>query len=473
MIHADHQGIHASWGGYDHESNIHGFHVAVGIAPGDASVTNGFRDYGPVSSAYIDDIVLGDSNNGTLYYVSVKARNNAGAFSTVEVSKPIYVYEENVAGQVFDGRQLFQDQDYSIDKSSIGMSFMGFESAACGIRSYEWALGSHAGYSDITPFSSFGLVMRNSTHGQAELHLPLEHGMTVFVTVRAHTGYKCHEAFIESSSDGMTIDLKTPEVTIETIGIFERVHGSDVLNVYQQDADSIIMEWNSTDESGISNEVWMAGSLPYLSDIVNKTIQENGKVPIGDVSVGSGETVFFTISTIDNSGNQIDTVSPSITIDTSPPVIERDLECTKFISSVYPFVTCTWSDPLDMESPITNVSIGIGRYQFDDSVVEFVSLSHGTTEYTINLESALNTIGPSLFKDHLVVTLKAINIVHLIAASFARVISDETPPVPGIIEVTTPVNPSESISARVCQMSTTTMQLHIKDFKEGESSIER
>ena len=115
MIHADHSGIQASWLGMDHESGILSYHVSVGKSPGDSSVTGGFRDYGLATSAYINDIELEASSNGTLYYVTVKAKNNANAFSDETYSTPIYVYEENVPGQVFDGRSLFEDEDYSKD----------------------------------------------------------------------------------------------------------------------------------------------------------------------------------------------------------------------------------------------------------------------------------------------------------------------------------------------------------------------
>ena len=42
VIHSDPYVIHTSWQGYDHESDILHFMVAVGKQPGDTSVTNGF-----------------------------------------------------------------------------------------------------------------------------------------------------------------------------------------------------------------------------------------------------------------------------------------------------------------------------------------------------------------------------------------------------------------------------------------------
>ena len=69
-----------------------------------------------------------------------------GAISGVILSRPIHVYGENVAGQVHDGRHFESDVDFTRDDQSVAISFSGFESPACGIRSYEWALGNESSY---------------------------------------------------------------------------------------------------------------------------------------------------------------------------------------------------------------------------------------------------------------------------------------------------------------------------------------
>ena len=46
-----------------------------------------------------------------------------------------------MAGVVYDGRDVFTDMDYTQDTLTVALSFQGFESPACGIRAYEWALG--------------------------------------------------------------------------------------------------------------------------------------------------------------------------------------------------------------------------------------------------------------------------------------------------------------------------------------------
>ena len=84
--------------------------------------------------------------------------------------------------------QASEDSDTQQDTTSVGITFLGFSSPACGIRAYEWALGSEPGWSDILPYSSVGIVMLNDSHGQAQTHLHLQHGQVIYASVRAHLG---------------------------------------------------------------------------------------------------------------------------------------------------------------------------------------------------------------------------------------------------------------------------------------------
>ena len=68
------------------------------------------------------------------------------------------------------------------------MTFSGFESEACHIRTYEWAVGSELGYSDILPYSSVGIVMLGKGKGQAQAHLQVDNGQELYTSVRALKG---------------------------------------------------------------------------------------------------------------------------------------------------------------------------------------------------------------------------------------------------------------------------------------------
>lgn len=159
----------------------------------------------------------------------------------------------NVPGQVWDGRDVFQDAAFQHDVTSLAMSFSGFASEACGIVGYEWAVGSQPFLSDVMPFTEFGIVMANSSAGFAQAHLELEEGATYHVTVRAVTGDGCHEEAILSCSDGLTVSSTPPAVAAftETGASVDDVSTGHV--VYQGVADSVDATWNVTDPIEVRN----------------------------------------------------------------------------------------------------------------------------------------------------------------------------------------------------------------------------
>ena len=446
--------------------------VAVGTHPGDASITKGFRNYGIETAAYIDGLDLTPSTeNNTLYYVTVKVENNANSISEEMSSNPIHVYQENKPGQVFDGRDIFTDQDFSRDIFTTGMSFQGFESAACGIISYDWAIGTQPGYSDVLPFTKYGIVMKNETHGFAEISLSLNNKAVLFTTVRAHTGHQCHESIIESSSDGYTIDTDPPEIKVVSFGVFENfTHGIED-SLYQQEYDSIEVEWNSTDEtSGILYQSWSAGSLPFATDIHNHTTQDNEKVPTGAIALEHGDTIFFTIEAMDNALNIGSMVSPSLTIDTTAPDFQGILDCTPVISYVKPMIYCSWNDPLDSESPIASISASVGLFQFDDSIVSPITLMHGTNAWSTSLHDIFDAGETSLTSVY--ITVRATNDVGLVSAVFSKVIVDQTAPSHELGRVTV-VSSVDAAGERQCQQSNSYIELTVDGFAEDVSQITR
>ena len=62
------------------------------------------------------------------------------------------------------------------DTNTLTIHFNGFKSDECGIRFYEWGVGTTSYLTDVMPFTSSGLVMRNETHGQAQGFVSLRHG---------------------------------------------------------------------------------------------------------------------------------------------------------------------------------------------------------------------------------------------------------------------------------------------------------
>ena len=112
-------------------------------------------------------------------------------------------------------------------------------------------LGSYPGYSDVMPFTSFGIVMRNESHAVAQVELPLSHADHVFASVRAHTGHRCLDAVLTSSSDGFQVDILEPEIEFTSVGVFEN-NTQELFksghSLFQQEVDVIALQWNVTDD---------------------------------------------------------------------------------------------------------------------------------------------------------------------------------------------------------------------------------
>ena len=111
--------------------------------------------------------------------------------------------------------------------------------------------GSYPGYSDVMPFTSFGIVMRNESHAIAQVELPLAHADHVFASVRAHTGHRCSDAVLTSSSDGFQVDVEAPLIEFTSVGIFENETKelfASGKSLFQQEVDVISLAWNVTDD---------------------------------------------------------------------------------------------------------------------------------------------------------------------------------------------------------------------------------
>ena len=471
VMHADQNGIPVSWNSYDHESGIVGTLIAVGTSEGDTSVTNGYRNIGTSQQHYyIDNISLEPtSQNGTLYFVTVRVQNGAGSYSEIKSSNPIYVYAENVPGRVFVGHEAFVENPFHTDLQSVTVSFEGFESEMCGINRYEFALGTEPSFSDIIPYNSFGIVMVNESHFFAKIELQLHPRQEIYASVRAHTGNKCPDSFIMSSSDTLIVDVTPPEVHITTVGVHENISQETKEALYQQELNSIDFRWTASDDiSELINTSWCAGSLPYMCDIHSWSSSRRERIGIRDVSLEQGKSIYFTLHTEDGALNEVLWYSQALTGDTTPPEV-HGFTCNDVISYSYTYISCTWNSALDEESPLQKIRIGIGTDQLFDDIVEYMEIPHGVFTWIYNPdESILQTINTST----IVVTFLTENYVGIKSGTFQDITIDRTPPSPGIVKITTPLYPDED-SVKTCQSSLTTMQLEWEGFVDDESLITR
>lgn len=154
-----------------------------------------------------------------VYRIHVIVENGAGINSTVNREKTVYIMKKNVPGVVYDGREHLKDKDFTSDKTSIAMSFIGFESESCNIVQYEWAVGYQPLVYDVLPFTDYGIVMLNDSFGQGQISVQLYEDSTYYITVRARTGYNCKVGqYILSTSDGIKLDTTPPQVRMTEFG---------------------------------------------------------------------------------------------------------------------------------------------------------------------------------------------------------------------------------------------------------------
>ncbi|XP_006813393.2 uncharacterized protein LOC100378058, partial [Saccoglossus kowalevskii] len=247
VLQTDLNGILATWFATDAESSIMSYWVAVGTAAdgSEDSFVSDYRNMGNKRDGYIDGLTLelyDEITDGPIYYIIVKAENGAGSMSTPLVSSPIKVLQGDITGltndgpdtQTIAGSTVSIDTDYQKENTIVTAQFHGFESQRHGIVHYEWAVGSTPRLDDIQPYTSAGIVVDGghdnpggglSGSGKAQMPLELDSSMTYFTTVRAITGAG---NVLDSVSDGFTVDLTSPVITIDSLGVMV---DNDTLNL--------------------------------------------------------------------------------------------------------------------------------------------------------------------------------------------------------------------------------------------------
>jgi hypothetical protein len=465
--HANSQSIRVSWIGEDPESHITKFYVAIGKNHGDVSVTHGYIEMGTEMSANIEASLSTFSETGIIYYVAVKAENGAGILSSPAYSKGIQILKENVPGVVYDGRKPLIDEDITNDRFSIAMQFQGFESEACNIVKYEWAVGSKPYFSDINEYTEYGIV-HNETHGKAQTHVPLKENSTYHVTVRAKTGHRCHEEYIVSTSDGIITDLSPPKISnIVPKDIEGHFYDSESPCMYQSYIDSFEYRWNVSDQSALRYENFSIGSMPYINDIVPAYVSSESKIPPGLVSPKAGKTYFVNVYAMDDIGFHSSLTSLPIVADISAPIIQN-FKCTEILSIKRSSITCKWV-VTEEESKLKQVNIRVGTQELLDDIIQNVTLPTHQSKWTIDVK------GHSKLSDlsDIHVTLGATNVLDFSDTKFVKIRIDSTPPVIGSVEFITWTNPDEKRTQQICQLPWTYVDVNVSMIEDQESDIDR
>ena len=434
------------------------FYVAVGISHGDTSITGGYLDMEQQKTSYIQVSLSKYVDSGIEYYVSMKAKNGAGFFSNVMVSSPVIVLGENIPGVIDDGRNKFIDEDATRDTSSLAITFRGFQSEICNIISYEFAIGSEPFFSDVSSFSDFGIV-HNETHGWAERHITLDEDKTYYATMRARTGHDCHEEFIVSSSDGITVDSMAP-----TVSIIPTLNDTTVEeNFYVYNDDNFGISLNVDDSSGNVHVTYSIGHLPFADDVWPSTVSEDYRIKPGTISLPTGESVFVSINATDAIGNKWTGTFGQYTLDISKPRVSN-FSCSEMISAKLPFVNCTWSVS-ELESTLKTQVISVGSTAMADDIVPEANISSSTSSWIFDLHD--------LIKGAIFVTLKMINVVNSEDSFTFEVKVDSSDPVIEAIEIVTWIYPDQERNNKLCQIPLSYVDIRLSGVSDAESGIKR
>ncbi|XP_062598765.1 uncharacterized protein LOC134260192, partial [Saccostrea cucullata] len=471
VMHADQSAMTVSWRAEDYQSGIVKAWVAIGLNTNDTSITNGFKEFDDGNVARLSDLSLTPSSISDTeiqyYYVMVKVMNGAGLLSLQANSKPVYVMKSNVPGTVYDGREALSDEDFTYDRTSLAMSFNGFESEACNLIQYEWAIGYKPFTYDVLPFTDYGIVMHNETFGQAQIHLSLYEGSTYFITVRAKTGFNCPMGeYVISCSDGIKLDTTKPQIGMS---YEENTITPNSMPLYQTSMDSVNLKWKIKDSSKISESWWSIGSLPKQEDVSKKINTMDNFIPSGFLKLSHGQTFYVNVGAKDKAGNEMITSSPPITIDTTPPEI-HNFTCTPFISLRKSLVVCTWAMIEEWESVLANTAIGIGRNETYPDISEFHTFSKLTRSWTRDLRLRLKNGNFA----HIHIIVKMQNLAGLETYKSFKIVVDSTPPSGGIVQiVTTTAATNASRNVQRCQIPQTYLEARVASWGDAESGIDR
>lgn len=482
--------LYISWKANDFESSITKVKMCISLSGTDCLSTNStlVLDGSTFSTVLIDKGLQTslDDVSKVLYQVSLVVVNGAGAQSLVALSKPILVLEGNVAGIVLDGR-YGEDEDFTNDKASLAITFAGFSSPACGIESYHWGVGSSPYATDVLPYSDTGLVINPKDHasGTAQANIELIEGKTYYGTVRASTGHNCHEPYILSSSNGITVDTMPPVIAFFTGLVSASLDDrkSTIITskevIMQTVSEKLDLGWEVSDRSGM-NKTMLSTNLWTADQKTGSVNKLSLSTLVLDTPLFAGQSVYSAIQAVDGAGNEMLTFTPSVTFDENPPVFQN-FTCTKVISVISSLVTCTWQSISEEQSGLEELVLGVGSGPAAADLMNITSIPLYKQSWSSHMSSVLalsNYSDPTVQNQafvlsHFFILVGVKNTAGLTNVITSKVQIDFSPPeVSRVIVVTSPAGPAVSQKRVICQSSNDFLELAIQGLHDNESEIQ-
>ncbi|MFN8035841.1 MAG: hypothetical protein U0V73_07905 [Acidimicrobiia bacterium] len=361
--------ISANWSGFsDPASGIASYDYAIGTTSGGTQVA-GWTSTGTATSVTRNGLTL---SNGTTYYVSVRATDNVGNTSTVATSNGVTVdTTAPVAGTVADGTS--NDVTWQQSTTTIDANWTGFSDPASGIASYEYAIGTTAGGTQVSGWTSTGTATSVTRNG-----LTLSNGTTYYVSVRA-TDTAGNTSTV-ATSNGVTVDTTAP-----VAGPVNDGTGADV--TWQQSTTTIDANWSgfSDPASGIASYGYAIGTTAGGTQIVDWTSTGTAtSVTRNGLTLSNGTTYYVSVRATDTAGNT-STVATSngVTVDTTAPTggtvndgTGADLEWQRSSGTL----SANWSGFSDAGSGIDHYQWAIGLSPCGTEVLPWTNVGAVTSK---------------------------------------------------------------------------------------------
>ncbi|MBI3572717.1 MAG: LysM peptidoglycan-binding domain-containing protein [Candidatus Kerfeldbacteria bacterium] len=301
--------LHATWGtATDATSGLLKYQYAIGTTAGGTNVVS-YTDNGTTTSVTKTGLTLSD---GTTYYFSVRAVDNAGNIGSVVSSDGIIVDATGptAPSTVNDGTGA--DATYTTSTTQLSANWTASTDSTSGIQTYQYAIGTTSGGTDVVSYTDNG-----TTTAVTKTGLTLTSGTTYYFSVRAvdnagNTG-------AATASNGIMVDAVPPS----TPGTVNDGTGADA--TYTTSTTQLSANWTaSTDAaSGIQKYQYAIGTAAGTTDVVTYT--DNGtatSVTKTGLSLTNGSTYYVSVRAVDNAGNTGSvTSSNGVTVNTSIPTI--------------------------------------------------------------------------------------------------------------------------------------------------------
>ncbi len=337
----------------DPESGILAYWYSIGTTPGGIQVLN-FTENGIRTAVTVHGLTLA---SGKTYYVSVKAENGAGLFSSVVTSDGVTVDTTGPTMPI-----VKDDGNYTNSKTELSAQWFSADPES-GVVENMYALGTSAGATDVVNWTSIGGANTITYSG-----LNLVEGTTYYISVKTMNSLGGWSLI--GSSDGITVDTNPPYDIKLGLGGTNGYTGSNkvIMSIDAKDNVSGVSDMQFSNDGSI----W-SGWAPFAKS------QE------WPLSPGDGlKTVYVRVK--DKAGNVGMIVTATVTLDTLAP--------SSLSVSINDGAKLTNSTKLQLTFGATDLTSGVSDMALSENGVTWGNWMPYTSKmsYTLSADNGMRQI---------------------------------------------------------------------------------